>query len=146
MQVDYSESYKNAEQNKIQSAYVGRSCFSIFTACCYYGIEKGVVMTYPVTITSESSDHSRIAAFCCVNKFLKVTKERINPTKNIIAWSDGMGSQFRSRIVFMLLSAINQVISVEWHYNDAHHGKKAPGWSSWDYHKLSISCSKIFGK
>ena len=34
MQVDCCESYKNAEQNKIQSAYFGHSYVSIFTACC----------------------------------------------------------------------------------------------------------------
>ena len=52
-------------------------------------------MTYPVTITSESSNHSRIAAFSCVNKILKVMEERINPIKKVIAWSDRMGVQFK---------------------------------------------------
>ena len=33
--VDYAESYKNVQQNEIQSAYFGNSTFSIFTACCY---------------------------------------------------------------------------------------------------------------
>ena len=32
--VDYAESYKNSQQNEIQSAYFGDSLFSIFTACC----------------------------------------------------------------------------------------------------------------
>ena len=68
MQVDYSESYKKAEQNEIQNAYFGHSCFSIFTACCYCKAEEGELMKYPVTIISESNDHSRIAAFSCVNK------------------------------------------------------------------------------
>ena len=95
IQIDYSESYKNAEQNEIQSTYFRRSCFSIFTACCYYRTEEGELMTYPVTITSESSDHSRIAAFSCVNKILKVMEERINPIKKVIAWSDRIGVQFK---------------------------------------------------
>ena len=33
--VDYSENYKNKEQDEIQSAYFGHNSFSIFTACCY---------------------------------------------------------------------------------------------------------------
>ena len=78
MQVDYSESYKNAELNEIQSAYFGHSCFSIFS---YYMTDEGELMTHPVTITSESSDHSKIAAFSCVNKILKVMEESINPIK-----------------------------------------------------------------
>ena len=94
MQIDYSESYKNAEQNEIQSAYFGHSCFSIFTACCYYRTEEGELMTYPVTITSTSSDHSRIAAFSCVNEILKVMEEGIIPIKKGIARSDGWGHSF----------------------------------------------------
>ena len=124
MQVDYNQSHKNPEQNEIQSAYFGHSCFSIFTACCYYRTEEGESMTYPVTSTSESSDHSRIAAFSFINKILKVMEERINRIKKVNAWSDGMGAQFCSRFVFTLLSTISQEIDVEWHYNEAHHGKR----------------------
>ena len=113
IQVNYSESYKNAEQNEIQSAYFDHSCFSVFTACSYYRTEEGELVMYPVTITSGSSDHSRIAAFSCVNKILKVMGERINPIKKVIAWSDGI-PQFCSRFVFMLLSTIDQATDVEW--------------------------------
>ena len=123
MQVDYSESYKNAEQNEIQSAYFGHTCFSIFTACCYYKAEEGKQMKYPVTITSESSDHSRIAAFSCVNKIIKLMEEKIKPIKKVIVWSDGMAAQFHSRFVFMLLSTIDHAIDLERHYNEVPHGK-----------------------
>ena len=34
--VDYSESYKNKQQDEIQSAYFGQSIFSLFTACVYH--------------------------------------------------------------------------------------------------------------
>ena len=152
MQVDYSESYKNAEQNQIQSAYFGHSCFSIFTACCYYRTEEGELMTYPVKTTSESSYHSRIPAFSGVNKILKVMEEKINPIKKVFAWSDGMGVQFCSRFVFMLLSTIDQAIDVKWHYNEVHHGKgpmDGVGGTIKKKKKLSFSCSKFwkgFGK
>ena len=43
--------------------------------------------------------------------------------KKVIAWNGGMGAQFRSRFVFMLLSIIDQAIDVDQHYNEAHHGK-----------------------
>lgn len=119
MQVDYSESYKNNEQDEIQSAYFGHSCFSIFTACCYYVSEEGGSMKCPITITSESSDHSRIAAFSCINKLLNVMKEKVKPIKKLIIWSAGMGAQFRSRFVFMLLSTLDHSIDLEWHYNEA---------------------------
>ena len=37
--------------------------------------------------------------------------------------SDGCASQFRSRYVFNLLTHIQKEIYIEWHYNEAHHGK-----------------------
>ena len=59
--------------NKMKlNAYFGHTCFSIFNACCYYqnGLSDGLE-NVPVTITSESSDHSRIAAFLYVNMLIK---------------------------------------------------------------------------
>ena len=35
VQVDFTESCKNEQQDVILSAYFGNQCFSIFTACCY---------------------------------------------------------------------------------------------------------------
>lgn len=61
LHVDYSESYKNRQQDEIQSAYFGQSSFSLFTACVYYN-NNGSLMKKPITVVSESSDHSRIAA------------------------------------------------------------------------------------
>ena len=75
MHVDYSESYKNA-QDEIQSAYFGHTCFSLFTACYYYrSINSSHLENVPITITSESSDHSRNAAFSCVNE-IEDTKQQ----------------------------------------------------------------------
>ena len=33
VQVEFAESYKNDQQDAIQSAYFGNQCFSIFTVC-----------------------------------------------------------------------------------------------------------------
>ena len=35
VQVDFTESYKNEQEDVILSAYFGNHCFSIFTACYY---------------------------------------------------------------------------------------------------------------
>ena len=50
-------------------------------------------------------------------------EEKIKPIKKVIVWSDGMAAQFRSRLVFMLLSTIDDAIDLEWQYIEAHHGK-----------------------
>ena len=72
MHVDYSESYENAQQDEIQSAYFGHTCFIILTACCYYrsGLSDGLE-NVPVSITSELSDHSRIVAYSSANMLIK---------------------------------------------------------------------------
>ena len=33
--VDFAESYRNDQQNEIQSAYFGNQRFLLFTSCCY---------------------------------------------------------------------------------------------------------------
>ena len=43
---------------------------------------------------------------------------------NVVLWSDGMGTQFRSRFIVQLLAGkmfLNK--SLYWFYNKGHHGK-----------------------
>ena len=56
LHVDFSGSYKNANQDEIQSAYFGQSSFSIFTACACT-CTNGEIRTIPITVTTESNDH-----------------------------------------------------------------------------------------
>ena len=94
VQCHYSENYKNLAQDEIQSAYFGHLCFNIFTSCGYHQSE-GVLNKCPITIVSEASDHSRIAAFTCFNKVVEHMLEKFdNPVDKVYAWSDGMIKQF----------------------------------------------------
>ena len=125
--VDYSENYNNKEQDEIQSAYFGHSTFSIFTACCYLLGVDGNLINENFTITSEAPDHSRIAAYSCINRIVDFLRHKFcdqlssGPTLHI--WSDGCASQFRSRFVFALISHFNRAYDVKWYYNERHHGK-----------------------
>ena len=56
--VNYSENYKDKEQDKIQSAYFGHNLFSIFMACCYTCGTDGTLFNENFTVTSEATDHS----------------------------------------------------------------------------------------
>ena len=97
IQVDYSESYANQEQGQIQSAYFGQQTFSIFTACCYLRFD-GQIINENVTITSEASDHSRIAALSCWLRIVSFIQEKYThlPESLILhMWSDGCAGQFR---------------------------------------------------
>lgn len=120
--VDYSESYSNAQQDEIQSAYFGKQNFSIFTSCSYYR-DHEELKKVPMSVISESNDHSRIAAFSCVITIVNELKRLVGPIERVILWSDGCASQFRSKFVFALLTHFEKGINLEWHYNEAHHGK-----------------------
>ena len=56
--VNYSENYKDKEQDKIQSAYFGHNLFLIFVACCYTCGIDGTLFNENFTVTSEATDHS----------------------------------------------------------------------------------------
>ena len=125
MHVNYSENYVNVQQGEIQSAYFGHSTFSIFTACCYIRGEDGKLAKENVTVVSEASDQSSIAAFTCVNKVLTFMREKYDLPSGITlhVWSDGCSAQFRSRFVFRLLCDMDRSTKLRWYYNERHHGK-----------------------
>ena len=126
--VDFSENYENKQQDEIQSAYFGHTTFSLFTACCYLKTEEnGELVKENVTITSEAPDHSRIAAFSCVNSVIDFVKNKYFELfrENIVVhiWSDGCAAQFRSRYVFSLMTNFDPAYDISWYYNERHHGK-----------------------
>ena len=109
--VNYSENYKDKEQNEIQSAYFRRNSFSIFTACCYtHGID-GTLLNENFTFTSEATNHSWIAAFTCINLIIdslqKKFPSQFNNYPMFYIWSNGYASKFRSRFVFALMTHFN---------------------------------------
>ena len=118
LNVDYSESYKNKQQDEIQSAYFGQSTFSLFTTCVCH-LDDG---DRPLTVVGESSDHSRIAALACIDFVIQEVERHITLTK-VIVWSDGCAVQLRSRFVFKLISTFRPDLLIDWHYNKAHHDR-----------------------
>ena len=125
--VDYSENDKDKEQHEIQSAYFGHNSFSIFKACCYTRGIDGKLLNENFTVTSEATDHSRIAAFSCINLIIdslrKTFPSQFNNYLVFYIWSDGCASQFRSRFVFALMTHFNPDYNIQGHYNERHHGK-----------------------
>ena len=111
VQVDFAASYKNDQQDAIQSAYFRNQCFSIFTACCYVNVE-GVIK------------NDGVVSMSCLQKVVEEIELKNGKSyENLYVWSDGMGAQFRSRFVFQILAcAIFQEKHV-WYYNERHHGK-----------------------
>ena len=59
--LDYAESYKNSQQNEIQSAYFGNSLFSIFTACCCTkSLNNGSLEKDSIAVVNEHNRASNI--------------------------------------------------------------------------------------
>ena len=121
--MDYSENYKAKNQNEIQSAYFGGRTFTLFTACTYYK-EDGRIKKLSVTVTTSASDKSRSTSMAGINKVVQYAMSEIGvPTTKVFIASDGCSAQFRSKFVFKLLMDLLPGIALEWHYNEAHHGK-----------------------
>ena len=128
--VGYSESYENKQQCEIQSAYFGRTKFSIFTACCYLRDAENKMICESVTISSELSDLSTRAAISSVLTVINHLREKhlhVPLKNNSIVWSDVYSAQFRSRFVFKLLSNINSCLNITWCYNERYNGKGPMG-------------------
>ena len=61
----------------------------------------------------------------CLKKVIDTVETECGKSfTNVVLWSDGMGTQFRSRFIFQLLAGtmfLNK--SLCWFYNEGHHGK-----------------------
>lgn len=64
LQIDYSESYANIVQRKIQSVSFDQQFFSIFTVPCYLKKNEHILNKI-FTVMSEASNHSRIDELSC---------------------------------------------------------------------------------
>ena len=74
---------------------------------------------------TENSDHNRITSMSCLKKVIDTMETECGKSfTNVVLWSDGMGTQFRSRFIFQLLAGtmfLNK--SLCWFYNERHHDK-----------------------
>ena len=123
--VDFAENYRNDQQDEVQSAYFGHQSFSLFTSCCYFLDEEQKLDHKCIVVVTESSDHNRITSMSSLKQVVEIAEEWAKRKfHRLIVWSDGMGSQFRSRFVFKILSGTLLVDkSLSWFYNERHHGK-----------------------
>ena len=117
--VDFAESYRNDQQNEIQNAYFGNQSFSLFTSCCYFKGVTSEIKNKSVVALTENSDHNRITSMSCLKKVIDTVETEYGKSfTNVVLWSDGMGTQFRSRFIFQLLAGtmfLNK--SFCWFYN-----------------------------
>ena len=108
-----------------------QECFSIFTDCCYLHANNRQLINKDITVASEASNHSRIAAYTCImkiiNKNLDLHSEMFTDEIPLIIWGDGCAAYLRSSFVFHLFAQMDKKFKVEWCYNERHHGKGTMG-------------------
>ena len=93
--VDFDESYRNDQQNKIQSAYFGNQSFLLFTSSCYFKGATSEIRNKSVVVVTKNSDHYRITLMSCLKKVIDTMETECGKSfTNIVLWSDGMGAQF----------------------------------------------------
>ena len=123
--VDFVDSYRNDQQNEISSAYFGNQGFSFFTPCCYFKGATSEIRNKSVVVVTKNSDHNTIASMSCLKKVIDTMETECSKSfTNVALWSDGMGTQFRSRFIFQVLAGtmfLNK--SLFYFYNGRHHGK-----------------------
>ena len=94
--VDFAESYRNDQQNEIQSAYFENQSFSLFTSCCSFKGVTSEIRNKSVVVVTENSDHNRITSVSCLKKEIDtVGRECVKLLTNVVLWSDGISTQFR---------------------------------------------------
>ena len=102
---DFAESYRNDKENEIQSAYSGNQSFSLFTPRCYFKGVTSEIRNKSVVVVTKNSDHNRITSISCLKKVIDTVETECRKSfTNVVLWSDGMGTQFRSRFIFQLLA------------------------------------------
>ena len=96
-------------------------------ACCYTRGIDDILLNENFSVTSEATDHSRIAAFSCINLIIDSLQKKFPSQFNnypvFYIWSDGCASQFRSRFVFASMTYFNPDYNIQWYYYERHHGK-----------------------
>ena len=93
--VDFDESYRNDQQNEIQSAYFGNQSFSLFTSCCYFKGVTSEIRNKSVVVVTKNSDHNRITSMSCLKKLIDAVETECGKSfTSVVLWSDGKGVEF----------------------------------------------------
>ena len=105
--------------------YSGNQNFSLFTLCCYFKGVTSEIRNKSAVVVTENSDHHRITSMSCLKKLFDTEEMECGKSFTSVAlWSDGMGTQFRSRFIFQVLAGkmfLNK--SLLWFHNEGHHDK-----------------------
>ena len=84
LHVEDSKSYRNKHQDEIQSTSFGQSTSSLFIAFVYHLNDSESLIQRPITVVSDSSNHSWIAMFMFIDFIIKEVEKHVALTKVIL--------------------------------------------------------------
>ena len=91
---------------EIEKAYFGNHCFSIFTVCCYTKSLNNNDVRNDVIVVTKSFNHDRVPSVSFLQKVVhRIEHMQQKMYQNVYVWSGGMGPQFGSCWVFILLAS-----------------------------------------
>ena len=120
--VDYAEKYKNKQQDEIKPAYYGTSQFTLYTAEIYY-VKNEKVEGHSFTLVTDSEKQELAEESYSFNLKLLELAAELASFKKVIFWSDGCGSQYRSRYAFDLITHLPKELEITWNFFEHDHGK-----------------------
>ena len=57
---DFAETYRNDQQNEIQSAYFENESFSLFPSCCFFKGATSEIRNKSIVMVNKNSDHNSL--------------------------------------------------------------------------------------
>ena len=95
----------------IQLAYFGQQRFTLYTVCVWYRSDGDLKCQSFCFITDET-DHNKYVA-CYFNSLIILRiRELVKALKTVHFWSDGCGSQFKSKYCFALLGRYSKDVKI----------------------------------
>ena len=140
--VDFSENYKNKQQNKIKSACYGQGQFSLYTVCIYMKEDKNIACKSCALVTLENN-HSCNVRFAFNNLLINKLKEETT-ISSIKFWSDKCASQFCSQYAFYMMTKFDRDIFFKnW---DSLHARLNSHYKVWGYKNKKHKKIKAYRK
>ena len=125
---DFSENFQIKHQNEIMAAHWLTNGVTIFTVIVYYRADgEGSQLEHlSYAFVSDQLDHDKASVYT-FNKMLLEDLKKITTVSEVHYWSDGCGSQFKSRFNMSNIVGHEAEFGTEatWSYFETDHGKGA---------------------
>lgn len=124
--IDFSENFGISQQAEAQSAYYSHNQVTIHPCVCVYKLNENMVRDSVVFISNDLK-HDAAAVSVFINQLVEHLQLQLPNLKKLTIWSDGCGSQYKSKQPFINLAGSfgHPDVAMEWNFFGCRHGKNA---------------------